>query len=133
MKLRQAWSQIARICRDEAIDFNVRYAAMRACCKLADREPAARLMLELTGQKVHQAVRGQAATHLAELGHIAAVPRILELLEAKESIVRARADAAMRAFAQKPEGVGYRSHGGPDEARRWRQWWATTTQRKAPR
>ncbi|MHC4982281.1 MAG: HEAT repeat domain-containing protein [Planctomycetota bacterium] len=128
LKLRKALPGLIAVCRNEKIDFNHRHTAMRGVCALADRKSAGKLMLELTGEKVHRAVRGEAVSLLGGLECREAVPIIMALLNDESSLLRNRADGALRGIAGKPEGVGYVDNvRTPEERKReaekWHKWW----------
>jgi HEAT repeat protein len=107
--------------RDEKLDQNYRYAALWGIERMAERKDAEELFLELIKPGHHNGVRGQAMLALARLDCRKAVPAILDALTDKEWYVRATADHALRAFAERPAGVGYDTQ-RPD-ASGWRRWW----------
>ena len=129
LKLTDTLPELERFACDETRNQNPRYYAMSAAVQLAPRDRAERLLRKLARPGVHGGVRGTALLHLAQLGCVAAVPVLLDSLEADDWIVRARGDAAMRVMTRRPEGVGFNSRAPKPEARRaeaakWREAWA---------
>ena len=65
--LREALPELKRIARDERVNQNVRYSAMRAVLQLAEPKDAERLLLDLINRKYHSRVRGTAMLMLAQI------------------------------------------------------------------
>jgi HEAT repeat protein len=121
VRLREAVPALKEIARDEGMDPNARYSALRAIAATGDRREATAVLLGLLDGKVRGAVRGHAMMTLARAGNRDGLPAILAALDDRDGYVRAVADQALRLLAGRPEGVGYDPH-NPD-ARPWRRWW----------
>jgi HEAT repeat protein len=121
LKVAGALPALVKVARNEAIDQNARYSAVRSVVQLADRKDAEALLLDLSNEGVHGGVRGVALKTLAELACRRAVPKMLDALADEDWYVRASADHALRALADKPEGVGYDAR--ERDASKWRAWW----------
>jgi HEAT repeat protein len=119
--VKEALPALVRIARDEALDQNVRYAALAGVVRLAERKQAEGVLLGLADPRTHGGVRGHAMQALARLDCRRAIPAVLDALADGDWYVRATADHALRGFAALPAGVGYDA-AQPDPAR-WRRWW----------
>ena len=68
-----------------------------------------------------ESARAYAVYHLARLGGRKAVPKLLESLSDKDWYVRAMTNSALKALAERPEGVGYDPAKPNPQA--WRDFW----------
>jgi HEAT repeat protein len=120
LKIREALPQLYRLARDEKTEQNVRSWAIGASARMGERVDIEKLMMELLASPSASA-RGNAVYHLARVGGRDAVSKLLELLSDKEWYVRAMTNDALKALAEKPEGVGY--HPEKPDPQPWHDFW----------
>ncbi len=120
-RMQAAAPKLRRLAEDARAEHTVRAWAIASYGRLADREDARELFVELL-DSTNASARSSAVVVLGAIQCRECVPRILDALSDPEWIVRTQADRALRAVFMKPEGVGFEP--AEPDATLWANWWA---------
>ena len=128
LKLTKSVDALTRVCRDDTLADPPRMDAMWALRQLGDKKLFQTLIPEMLDPGETGWVRARAMYVLADLEAFGSVPRMLELLEDDDLIVRRQADRLLLGLSRTSKGVGFelKTIGAVSrrtEANKWREWW----------
>lgn len=121
LRVEAAAPKLRRLAKDARAEQNVRAWAIASYGRLADREDAKELAVELL-ESTNRSADSRAITLLGAIQCRECVPRLLDALSHPDWSMRAAADRALRAVFMKPEGVGFEP--AEPDATLWANWWA---------